>query len=93
MNNVPTTKHARTRLQQRAIPPMVVDLLQQFGATEPAGKGATKYFFDKVGRRRVLAYVGTMAKAVEPLLDTYAVISSDARVITACHRIERIHRH
>jgi hypothetical protein len=31
-NDLPLTEHSRARLQQRAIPPRVVDLLMQFGS-------------------------------------------------------------
>lgn len=84
--------HARTRTQQRAIPPMLIDLLTQFGSTEPAGDGASKVFFDKTARRRVKAYAGPLAGLLDEHLDVHAVVARDGRVITAAHRTKRIKR-
>lgn len=86
------TQHARIRGQQRAISPMLVDLLLQFGTYEHSGNGTSKYFFDKSSRRKLLAHAGPLAKGLEEHLDLYAVVSSDCSVITVAHRTERIRR-
>jgi hypothetical protein len=86
------TEHARVRQQQRAIPPLMVDLLHRFGSQEPAGNGTTKLFFDKSARRRVMAFAGPLSAAIEEHLDIYAVVSASDCVITAAHRTERIRR-
>lgn len=88
-----TTQHASIRSQQRGIPPLVLDLLLQFGCHEPAGGGASKVFFDKQGRRKVQAYAGSLAPLLNEHLDFYAVVSSNDQVITVGHRLERIRRH
>lgn len=88
-----TTHHAATRMQQRSVPQLVLDLLLEFGAREPAGNGTAKLYFDKSARRKVKAYAGTLAQAVEEHLDIYAVIAEDTRLITVGHRLERIRRH
>lgn len=88
-----TTQHAAVRIRQRAIPPLVVDLLLEFGASEPAGNGARKLFFDKPARRKVKAYAGPMARVLEEHMDVYAVVGADAQLITLGHRYERILRH
>lgn len=87
------TRHAKVRSQQRCIPPLVLDLLIQFGATESAGDGASKMFFDKSARRRVHSYAGALASLLDEHLDSYAVVSQDNQIITVGHRTERIHRH
>lgn len=87
------TKHASARGQQRAIPPMLIDLLIQFGSAEKAGSGATKMFFDKASRRQVHAYAGPLARLLDEHLDLYAVIGEDGQVITVGHRLDRIRRH
>ena len=87
------TKHASVRSQQRAIAPMMVDLLLQFGKSESAGSGATKFYFDKSARRRVCAYAGSLASLLNDHLDLYAVVGTDMQVITVGHRLERIQRH
>jgi hypothetical protein len=87
------TAHANVRRQQRAIPPLMIDLLLQFGASEPSGDGTLKYYFDKSSRRQVMAYAGAFASALEQHLDLYAVVAADSRVITVAHRDDRIRRH
>jgi hypothetical protein len=46
------TQHAALRAKERAIPPILVDLLMSYGATEKAGEGAITYYFDKASKRR-----------------------------------------
>lgn len=87
------TQHAETRCQQRGIPPLVIDLLLQFGVCEPAGIGARKVFFDKPAKRRVKAYAGPIAGLLDEHLDVYLVVNDSDTVITAAHRYDRIHRH
>lgn len=89
----PLTRHANVRSQQRGIPPLVVDLLVQFGSSVPAGAGTSKLYFGKADRRRLCAYVGTMSRVLEEHLDVYAVIASNGEVITVAHRLERIRHH
>lgn len=86
------TQHAGLRMRQRGIPELVVDLLLQFGASERAGDGSLKYFFDKPARRKIKAYVGPMAGALEVHMDTYAVVGPAQQVITVGHRVKRISR-
>jgi hypothetical protein len=87
------THHASARSQQRAIPPMMIDLLLQFGKSESAGDGAAKMFFDKQARKRVAVYAGPLASLLDDHLDLYAVVGPDMQVITVGHRLERIRRH
>lgn len=87
------TRHANVRLQQRAIPPLLIDLLLQFGATEKAPGGVNKVFFDKNARRRVQSYAGPLASLLEQHMDVYAVVGDNEQVITVGHRNERIRRH
>jgi hypothetical protein len=87
------TRHANTRSQQRAIPPMMVDLLLQFGKSEAAGTGFAKMFFDRQARKRIAAYAGPLASLLGEHLDLYAVVDQDMQIITVGHRLERIRRH
>ena len=87
------SQHATVRSQQRAISQMQVDLLMQFGTSEPAGDGASKVFFDKAARRRIRSYAGSLAGLLNEHLDVYAVVSAEDKVITAAHLTERIRRH
>ena len=87
------SRHANERSQQRAIAPMMIDLLIQFGSSENAGAGVSKLFFNKASRRRVSAYAGPLAGLLNEHLDVYAIVSSDMKVITVGHRQDRITRH
>ena len=85
------TKHAKVRQQQRGIPPIVVDLLVNYGTVERAGTGASKHYFDKTSRRRLRTYVGPLASVIEQYLDCFVVVSDGGDVITVAHRLEKIH--
>ncbi len=87
------THHAQKRSQQRAIAPFVIDLLQDFGKSEPAGCGTTRIYFDKTARRRVQSYLGPLARLIHDQLDVYAIVGPEEQVITVAHLTERIRRH
>lgn len=87
------SQHAQSRSKQRGIPPMLMDLLEQFGAEERARDGAVVLFFDKAARNRAKAYVGPLYPAIEQHMDVYAIVGSDGAVITVGHRYEHIRRH
>lgn len=84
------TNHASTRLQQRGIPLLVIDLLMQFGRGIHIGDGVLKYYFDKPGKRKVRAYAGPLARVLDEHLNVYAVVAPDTSVITVGHLHERI---
>jgi hypothetical protein len=87
------TRHSQERLQQRAIPPLMVDFLHAFGASLRCG-GAEYLFFDKTGRRRLQAHLGGARglRAVEPWLNVYAVVGDNGRIVTVAHRHGRLKR-
>lgn len=87
------SRHAKTRCQQRCIPPMLVDLLLRFGVTERAPGKADKVFFNRTARKQIKAYAGPLAGQLDQHLDIYAVVSGDGAVVTIGHRQERIRRH
>ena len=86
------TRHASIKGQQRGIPPIMIDLLLQFGKSESAGGGATKLFFDRQTRKQVAVYAGPLARMLDEHLDFYAVLGPDMQVITVGHRLERMKR-
>lgn len=87
------SQHAATRLQQRGLPPIVIDLLARFGASERAN-GAEKIFFNKRSMKNLRHHFGGVRslRVLEPWLGAYAVIADDGSVITAGHRQKRINR-
>lgn len=52
------TEHAAVQIQQRGIPPLVVDLLLQFGRREHDHRGAEIVYFDRNSRSRIEKYTG-----------------------------------
>lgn len=84
------TNHARIRQQQRGIPAIIIDLLLNYGTIEHDGKDATKHYFDKASRRRVMAYAGRLSSQIEEYLDYYVIVGSDGQVITVAPRIKKI---
>jgi hypothetical protein len=86
------TVHAQERLQQRAIPPLVIELLEEFGSPIRAG-GAERLIFDKAARKRLTRHLGgpRSLRMVEPWLDVYAVVSDDGYLVTAAQQ-RRHHR-
>ena len=87
------SEHASKRSHQRAIPPLVIDLLLKFGTSQSVGDGSSKLFFDKKSFRAVKAYAGPLARMLDEHLDLYAVVAANSTVITVAHRLERIRRH
>lgn len=84
------TVHARRRLQQRAIPPMMLDYLDRFGTAERCG-GSERIFFDKASRRRLAKHMGGDAalRSVERWLGIYAVVGDNGNIVTVGHRTRR----
>lgn len=87
------SRHAKTRCQQRSIPPMFVDLLLRFGVTERAPGKADKVFLNKAARKQIKAYAGPLASQIDQHLDIYAIVSEEGSVVTIGHRKERVRRH
>lgn len=87
------TRHAAARMHQRAVPPLVVEWLQQYGAEEHDKHGGVKRFFDKPARRRMERELGRAAvRRMAALLDTY-LVEAGGSVVTVARRTERIRRH
>jgi hypothetical protein len=88
------TNHAQQRLQQRGIPPFVLDLLEEYGSEMRCG-GAERLFFDKAARRRLAAHFGRTRDmaAIERWRNVYAAIGDNGRIVTVAHRRRRFRRH
>jgi len=85
------TRHAEARLQQRAIPPILVELLERHGSEIRSG-GADLLFFDKAAQKRLKRYLGRSFRFFERYLDAYVVINDQGSVVTAGHRSKRVNR-
>lgn len=88
------TLHAQARLQQRGIPPTVVESLLDFGHEAHDHRGSRIIHFDHRARQQLRRQVGTESyKRIEPHLDAYAVVADTGEVIIVGHRTRRINRH
>jgi hypothetical protein len=88
------THHAQARLQQRGIPPTVVESLLDFGHETHDHRGSRIVYFDHRARRQLRRQVGIESyKRIESHLDAYAVVTDTGEVITVGHRTRRINRH
>ena len=88
------TQHAQLRMQQRAIPPLVEQLLDEFGEQRFDGHGGVIYYFSKKSRRRMEREMGRdPVRVLERYLDYYKVEGSrDGCLITVAPRCRRIRR-
>ena len=90
---MPLTQHARTRMQQRGINPVAVELLLDYGREAHDHRGCRVLCFDKRSRRRVARELGQERfRRVERYLDAYAVLAEDDAVVTVGHRVTRLPR-
>ena len=85
------SKHAEVRSQQRGIPPLIIQWLEDFGEQTHDHNGAVILYFTKKSRRRLEKTVGReVTRRVSEWLDSYAVQSLDGNLITVGHRYQRI---
>ena len=57
------THHAAVRLQQRANPPLMIELIERFGS-EIQCEGASRLVFDKAARKQLKRHMGAVAPFV-----------------------------
>ena len=89
MNDLGFTKHAAIRAVQRSLPPLVIELLLEYGAAARSS-GAERIALDKRGRKRLARDIGSAAyEALRPLLNTYVVLSDEGPLITVARRKKR----
>jgi hypothetical protein len=88
------SRHASQRLQQRAIPGLVVTLIHDHGSSTHSSEGTEVLFVDKAARKRIRQAVGgdRVYSLLERWLDSYLVLSAEGAIITAGHRHRRIKR-
>ncbi len=87
------SRHCQTRMQQRAIPSWIADLLLDFGS-RMRRDGAEVVFADRAARRQIRRAVGGARnmRTIEPWLDAYLVVADDGALITAARRTRRLRR-
>ena len=91
MTTLTFTRHAEARLNQRGIPPFVVELLDRFGSVQRS-YGQEKVYFDGSAKKALRKHFGGARgmRLIEPFLDVYAVLADDGAVVTVGHIQKRI---
>ena len=88
------SKHTIHRMQQRGIPPLIVDWLMAYGAVEHDHRGGQIHYFNKKARRQMEREFGDLVvRRLEDFLDAYLVVGNDGALVTVGHRCQRINRH
>ena len=83
------SNHAKRRLQQRAIPPLLVDLLYRYGR-EQRQYGSTVLFFDKNSRKHARKALQDVIERFDKLGDVYLVEADEcSTTVTVGHRLKR----
>jgi len=85
------SQHAKYRCQERNIPPLILEWLNEFGSVGYDKHGCKKIFFDKKSRHQLSENVGKeIVERMGDLMNIYMVVDNDNyRVITAGHRHKR----
>jgi hypothetical protein len=87
------TKHAQVRAQQRAIPPLVDRLLDEFGEELHDGRGAIRVFFSRRSIRHMERALGHQpVTLLNRYLNAYKVETTDGATITKGWRTGRMNR-
>ena len=87
------TYHAAVRSQQRGIPPLVMQWLDQFGEECYDGHGAIIRYFSRTSRREMEREFGSdLVSKLKQYFKVYKVENHDGVVITTGHLTKRINR-
>ncbi len=89
-----THSHAEVRAQQRSVPPLVIQWLDQFGEESYDGHGGIIRFFSSTSIRAMEREFGCApVRKLSEYFRTYKVESShNGKIITIGHRSKRINR-
>ena len=84
------SKHAEIRMQQRAIPPLAVELYHLYGR-EQCQNGASILYLDGRARRKARRALEDALKRFDKISDAFVVVGAvDGGTITVGHRYRRI---
>lgn len=88
------TSHARARAQQRGIPLLVEQWLDDFGDQQFDGRGGVVRYFSRRSKRRIEQACGrTVVARLAEFLDCYKIeATNDGSTITLGHRTQRVFR-
>ena len=88
--DIPLSRHAERRSQQRGIRAAAMEVLLTHGAST-ISNGREVVYMDQAARRRARAALGRTAYArLERALDAYLVVGDGGVVVTCAHRIRKL---
>lgn len=83
------SNHAKQRMQQRAIHPLMIELLYLYGR-EQQQNGSTMLFLDKRARAKARQALQDVRQRFDKLCDAYLVqTDGDGTIITVGHHLKR----
>ena len=91
--DLPCTRHARSRMQQRGIPPVLVDRVLRYGREVHDHHGATVYLIDRRAGGRIERSGEARGAEIDRLRGVYVVVATDGTIRTVGHRTRRLRRH
>jgi len=77
-------------MQQRAISAEALERLLDFGSVKHLARDKEIVFFDKKAKKRLARADKRVAREVERLFKTYAVVGGNGVVVTVGHRYRRV---
>jgi hypothetical protein len=85
------TIHGQCRMQQRAVPGLIVSLLLDHGASSWQ-HGAEMRFIDRTARQKIKRELGgdRSLSIIDRWLNVYLVVASDGQIITVGRRTGRL---
>ena len=83
------TRHARSRMQQRGIPPALLEHVLQYGREQHDRHGGVIVYLDRDAKRR-LARTGAATNSQLDQLTGLYVVLTEGHVATVGHRYRRI---
>jgi len=79
---------AQAKKSQRAIPPIIINWLCQFGCRITGMNGTTVIYFDKESKRTMCSEIGhIVVRRLDDMMDAYVVMSKE-RVVAVGHRFK-----
>ncbi len=80
------TRHALERCSSRGISQAFAEVVLRFGTEVPAGRGCSRVFLDKKGKRAAKAFLGPLAKALDDKdWSAYLIVAADQSVVTVAY--------
>lgn len=91
--DLPCTRHARSRMQQRGIGAATVDRVLRYGREVHDHHGAIVVMMDRAAEARMARDGASQGVALDRLRGVYVVVTGDGTIRTVGHRTRRLRRH